>query len=71
MGITLYLIPMVSQYRRRSLHLDDADWAALVRLAEAERKASGVHITAGELIRRAVRAYLRKVDRAKRQQRRT
>lgn len=52
--------------KRRQVHLDDTDVAALARLAKRLSKETGHRITTSGLIRQAVKEFLRKKVKGKR-----
>ncbi len=45
--------------KRHTLHLDTEDLKALGKLAQKEKKATGVYISAAGIIRRLIKEYLR------------
>ena len=45
--------------KRTSIQLDVQDMKVLTRIASAERKATGIRVTAAGIIRRLVKEYLR------------
>ena len=45
--------------KRRMVHLDDADMAALARLAKQLSRETGLRVTTSGLIRQAVKDWLR------------
>ncbi len=48
--------------KRRMVHLDDSDMAALARLAKRLSKDTGLHVTTSGLIRQAVKDWLRRQE---------
>jgi hypothetical protein len=46
--------------KRHTLHLDEADMTLLTRLAREETKATGIRVTAAGMVRRLIKAHLRK-----------
>lgn len=44
--------------KRTSLHLDDRDLKALDRIAKVETQQTGTRVSASQIVRRLVRAYL-------------
>jgi len=46
--------------KRHSLHLYEEDMKALARLARAEAKATGIRVTAAGIVRRLIKAYLKR-----------
>jgi hypothetical protein len=45
--------------KRHTLHLDEQDMKTLMKIAQRETKATGIHVTAAGIIRRLVKEYLR------------
>lgn len=45
--------------KRRTVHLDDTDMAALARLAKKLAKETGLRVTTSGLLRQAVKAFLK------------
>lgn len=45
--------------RRHTLHLDEADMAALKRIAREETKATGIRVSAAGIVRRLIKVHLR------------
>ncbi len=51
--------------KRRQVHLDDIDMAALAKLAKELSKQTGLRVTTSGLIRQAVKEFLRTKGRRK------
>jgi hypothetical protein len=46
--------------KRQTLHLDEADMKLLARLAREETRTTGSRVTAAGIVRRLIKAHLRK-----------
>jgi hypothetical protein len=49
--------------KRHTLHLDETDMRLLTRLAREETKVTGIRVTAAGMVRRLIKAHLRKAKR--------